>query len=92
MNHFEELDKLGRIGDEMYELSQAFAMTGNIIMAETLEELGEEIKAATKNILDCISADIHQRYQVTQQDSAKIVAACLAGIKIGKEYETTNPC
>jgi hypothetical protein len=67
---------------ELNKIASAFSVTGNVDMANTLWRLSESIYNAKESISEGMSMEINQRLEYSQQASASILKAALAGAKL----------
>ena len=77
--------QLGFVEFRLTELANAFHITGNSRVAETLYDLASIVGTAAKDINRAVTEELNRRVEDGQRTNRAIVEAALAGIAVAKE-------
>jgi tellurite resistance protein len=72
-------DRIRMIGEELYNLSDAFRATGNVRVANQLRELAGMSYAEANGIREAVGKEINDQFKQSQEASANVLNAALAG-------------
>lgn len=75
---------------ELEYLSKSLFIVGNETLAEKLATIAENVHNANINIRDDAATDLNQRFVDSQEATANMVNAALAGILSEKENKENN--
>lgn len=89
MSHTQKIsDQRKVISDVAFELAllgDAFAKTGNLVMAKRLSAFSDTLDGASEQIGVLVLQDIQERYHGAQENSALLLKAVLAGSQLAKK-------
>jgi len=83
--HCEQAKRIENIAFSLLRLSRAFYKTGNETMGEELQYYSETLSTAQQDMRDAVSKSIDIAYKTSQDMSATILNATLAGISIAEK-------
>lgn len=67
---------------ELRSLSSSFAHTGNDVLADSLDSLADEVESSAEDAYNAHSALLNDMISSTQQATANMLSAALAGIVV----------
>ena len=82
-----ERKKLINMANELYDLSNAFWMTGNKMMGTRLKTFADQIYLSSQAIGEAVSKEIDARLKDAQESSVNLVKGVMAGIELGKNKD-----
>lgn len=69
----------------LYRIYNALCIVGNKELSRKLCDIADEIAICNKNTKDIVSAHIDELFKQSQEASANVAKAALAGVKLSKE-------
>ena len=81
----DETTIIRRIAYELKALGNSFYNTGNDVMSTKMHDMAAQLDSSQETIMSAVGTEINQQYQESQERSATILEAALAGAKLERE-------
>lgn len=80
-------EKLLNVSERLKSLAFCFLKTGNIILADKLNNLSRDVAESNEEIMNERAEELNERVQQAQQGTANMMNALFAGIEAQKEKD-----